>query len=523
MSTEPVGGWRSYDTGPQVNSGGGLAAKGGAVVTVIAPRDRRDIQGLIATGYGHLDHAGFLFLRVSDGARARDWLRALIPQVTTAERWPKDADGRKDRPPRPLNLAFSSSGFAALGLPEESLAGFSTEFVAGMPSRASVLGDWGDSDPNNWELGGPTNPALHMLAIVHGADDDAVYRRLAQLKASCDGAGIEEVTTERGERAPRSREHFGFAADGISEPLIEGLQEADQPGTSAVKTGEFVLGYRNEFGVYPASPAVHQAHDRHGMLPPFPDEALPDCRDFGRNGTYLVYRKLLQDVAGFWRFVQEICSQPPVDPAVRAVQMRLVASKFMGRWPSGAPLVMAPHRDDLALGTRNDFLYRPTDEDGLACPVGAHIRRANPRDSLKRVRDTAADSIKSSNQHRILRRGVPFGPPLFAPATIENGGVPVDLQHDDAPRGLHFVALNADPKRQFEFIQQTWINNPSFNGLYDNKDPILGDNDGSGNMTIQRRPVRATVRGIPRFVSVRGGAYWFVPSISALRYLAECG
>ncbi len=200
--------------------------------------------------------------------------------------------------------------------------------------------------------------------------------------------------------------------------------------------------------------------------------------------------------------------------------MVALAAKLMGRWPSGAPLVLAPDADDPALGGANLFLYRPTDPDGFACPVGSHIRRANPRDAFRRIADTAEESIRTSNQHRILRRSINYGEPLFPKQDLENGRAPVDLEDDGQPRGLHFMAINTDIQRQFEFIQETWLNNGTFNGLYDNKDPFIGDNDGTGTMTIQRQPVRHRVRDLPRFVHVRGGAYLFLPSITALRFLA---
>src|SRR5205807_6737033 len=174
-------------------------------------------------------------------------------------------------------------------------------------------------------------------------------------------------------------------------------------------------------------------------------EALPGCGDLGRNGSYLVYRKQHMDVAGFWGFIQRNAR----DGGGEGLEARMawLASRLMGRWTSGAPVVLTPHTDDPAMADDNGFLYRPTDMSGYACPFGAHIRRANPRDSLVRVDDTGHQSVESSNEHRIIRRGVSYGSPLFPVDQVAPGRAPVDLVDDGQPRGLHFLAVNADIKR----------------------------------------------------------------------------
>jgi deferrochelatase/peroxidase EfeB len=490
-----------------------------SAVAPIPPEDRRDIQGLVTTGFGHLSHAGFLFLRITEPAAARRWLGEVLDHVSSAAPWPTDAAGAKRRPRQTLNVATSFPGLEALGLPDETLTSFPIEFTVGMASRTAILGDSGPSAPCSWELGGPANPPLHLLLIVHGASEHHVGTRLDQLVSGA--SGVESVALERGARVARSREQFGFAADGLSEPEIAGLRRP-RPDQAVVPAGEFLLGHRNAFGVYPVSLIVDAGRDPGATLPPLPEGALPAYRDFGRNGTFLVYRKLAQDVAGFWSYVSDACrpsadgGDAPSEPA-----MRRLAAKLMGRWPSGAPLVMTPDEDDPALGTRNDFLYLPTDAAGLACPVGAHIRRANPRDSLQRLHDPGSESLRSVAQHRILRRGIRYGDSLLPPEAIEKGRVPVGLTDDGHDRGLHFLAVNADTQRQFEFIQQSWLNNPAFNGLFDNKDPLLGDNDGTGHMNIPAAPVRQRIGGVPRFVTVRGGGYWFMPGLRALRFLTR--
>jgi Dyp-type peroxidase family len=483
-------------------------------MTVLSQEDRQEIQGILTTGFGHLRVAGFVFVRFADPAGGRAWLADLVPQVTTAAPWDVDDNGDKRKPGATLNVAFTFPGLVTLGLPPRTDETFPTEFAVGMAQRAAVLGDSGDSAPENWEIGGPRNEDLHALLIVYALDDAALDARLDELRATF-GAAVVEVASERGARTDRSREHFGFASDGISQPTIQGVRSEDaEPSPWVIRTGEFILGHLNELGLYPRSPAVAVADDPHGVLPRFPEEALPDYRDLGRNGTYLVYRKLRQDVAGFWRFLQDTLEARPAE-------MLATAAKLMGRWPSGAPLVLAPDADDPALATSNDFMYRLSDEVGHSCPVGAHVRRANPRDALKKIADSAEESIRTSNQHRLLRRGIPYGSALFPEERIEDGNAPVDLETDGAERGLQFFAINADTKRQFEFVQQTWLNNPTFAGLHANKDPIVGDNAGDGQMVVQRNPVRRHVNNIPRFVAVRGGAYLFIPSMAALRFLSR--
>jgi deferrochelatase/peroxidase EfeB len=488
---------------------------------LLSDEDRADIQGLLTTGYGHLGHAGFLLVRFADPGPARDWLRDLLPQITTAEPWEKTEAGEKLKPNATLHLAFTYDGLVALGLPAETQATMPTEFVVGMAARAPVLGDHGESAPARWEIGGPDNPPVHAMLIVHAVDVETLTARFAELRQGLAASGVEPIAEDQvGKRQPRSREQFGFANDGISEPGIEGLRKEDTPSPWVLRRGEFILGHVNETGLYPQSPSVAATHDPNGVLAPFPLGALPSCRDFGRNGTFLVYRKLRQHVAEFWRFIQSSCDPDMDDGGGHERAMLRMAAKFMGRWPSGAPLTVSPEDDDPSLADFNEFMYRASDERGFGCPVGAHIRRANPRDSLKRVKDPPEESIASVNQHRIIRRGISFGEPLFPPERIEQGRAPVDLDDSGGVRGLHFVALNANTKLQFEFIQQTWLNNPTFDGLNGEKDPVLGDNDGTAHMTIPQRPVRRRVADVQRFVTVMGGAYYFMPSVRAMRFLA---
>ena len=451
----------------------------------ITAAEHADIQGVVLNGYGHLKCTRFLFLQIGDAAGARRWLADLLPQITTAARRPKDAP----KPETALNIAFTYAGLQRLELPPDALAQFPRELQEGMAAgeRSRVLGDTGDSDPQHWDLGGPGTPEFHALLMLYGRDDDVILAGTPALEAQCAANGLTEVFRQDTGRIS-NKEPFGFH-DGIAQPFLAGSPGAPIPGEIPINAGEFLLGYRNGYDTMPPSPTV------------------PGGRDFGRNGTYLIFRKLAQDVGGFWRFLEDQTRQADGSPD-EAGKVRL-AAKIVGRWPDGAPLVLAPDSDNPALDATdisNDFRYMPTDPDGLACPIGAHIRRSNPRDSLL---PTPARSLVIANRHRLIRRGRHYED--HRADAVEGNGV----EH-----GLCFLALNADIQRQFEFIQQTWINSPKFRGLYDNKDPLVGDNDGTGHMSIPGLPVRRRINNLPRFVRVRGGGYFFLPGLSALRFLA---
>jgi Dyp-type peroxidase family len=249
-----------------------------------------------------------------------------------------------------------------------------------------------------------------------------------------------------------------------------------------------------------------------GALPR--DPAGSGRADLGRNGTYLVVRQLRQDVAGFWRYL-ESATRHPDGSADAAAKIRLGA-RLVGRWPGGAPLVLSPDRDDPALSSATDFGYYAADPDGLRCPIGAHVRRTNPRDSLD-PDPGSQKSIDIGNRHRLLRRGREYGP--VASADQLASGV-----DDGIERGLHFLCLSANIARQFEFIQHTWVNNPKFSGLYQDADPLVAARrDGADCFTIPGQPVRTRLTALPQFVTTRGGAYFFLPGLKALRYLAGLG
>jgi Dyp-type peroxidase family len=278
---------------------------------------------------------------------------------------------------------------------------------------------------------------------------------------------------------PTGRTSFGFK-DGIGQPAVEG---SGIPGSNSrerpIKAGEFLLGYPDETG----------------SLPPMPTPEV-----LGRNGTYIVFRKLHTRVAAYRRYLRERASS-------REEEARLGA-KMVGRWHSGAPLALSPDHDDPQLGAdparNNDFDYH-YDLRGFKCPAGAHARRANPRDALDQ------EGSVNVRLHRMIRRGTSYGPML--PEGV--------LEDDGVDRGIIFVFVGAHLKRQFEFVKTQWINDGIFIGAPAEKDPLAGPNDSSGMFTIPQQPIRRRLQGLPPLIVTRGGEYCYVPGLRALRWLAE--
>lgn len=476
-----------------------------------AELERRDIQGIVLSGYGHLHCASYVLLRVADATSARGWLGRLTGDITTAEVKQEGAS---------VNIAFTERGLARLGLHADTLSTFSRAFREGMATehRSRILGDADENAPANWDWGGTDDNAPDILLMLFGYDETALNELIGRQRAGFAAGGIVELRTLGAGRQPDSREHFGFA-DGMGQPAIEGSPQAAKAlPRNLIKPGEVLFSYQNDYGKPADGPLVAPALDPERLLPDAPpfDETQAATtadaattallRDLGRNGTYLVFRQLAQHVSDFWLFLDEATRRPDGQED-RAAAVRM-ASKFVGRWPNGAPLVKSPDADDPALSNDDDFGYYERDPHGFKCPIGSHIRRSNPRDSLGPDPQTA---LSSANRHRLLRRGRSYG------------HRPLNPRVDDGdPRGLHFICLNSDIERQFEFVQLTWINNPVFGGLSGEVDPIIGHLDkGDAMMTVPADPLRTRVHNLKRFVTVRGGAYFFLPGIKALRYLAS--
>lgn len=434
------------------------------------------IQGLVLFAYSAEPVAAYLYAAFPPGARPNAWLAATLPEVSTADQ--RAAERR-------LNVAFTAPGLARLGLGDEALATFPRELLHGMghPLRARVLGDEGPNAPDRWAFGGPRTPEIHAFVALFARDDGALAElRDAQVARLAAHGGV-VVHEDRARVA--DHEPFGFR-DGIEQPHVEGSNRTRRAHEIEVPAGEFVLGRRNAYDELP---------------PP------PRCDGFalGENGTYLVVRKLAQDVAGFWSTMLERAT--PRGDARAAIAL---ASRIVGRWPSGAPVVTYPDADVGETFAR-DFGYHDVDAKGARCPLGAHVRRANPRDSLP---PSPEESKKAMARHRVLRRGRKYGPPT--PHDVAARARP-----GPAERGIVFIAVNASIRRQFEFIQQTWVNNPKFAGLYDERDPLASTIDAERRFTLQGEPARRRELALPAFVTVRGGGYFFVPSRAALAWLAR--
>jgi Dyp-type peroxidase family len=414
--------------------------------------------------------ATYIVLRIDDRKAGRELMRWLGAVVTSAA-----------NPTSPLadtwvSVALTHQGLKALGVPQDSLDSFAWEFRQGMAARAKELGDTGESSPENWEkpLG---TPDVHVVLVAVSPDAQQLELSIERArKAYRELPGITAIWRQDCHALPTETEPFGFR-DGISHPAIEGsgihgTNTKEQP----LKAGEFVLGYRDEMGgIQTTRPEV-----------------------LGRNGTYIVFRKLRQRVAEFRQYLKTNSTSPEDE--------ELLAAKMMGRWRSGAPLALCPFHDDPELGAdrrrNNNFLYEEDDPAGFKTPGGSHIRRANPRDA------SVAGVVRL---HRMIRRGTAYGPLL-----------PVGVLEDDgADRGLMFAFVGAHLGRQFEFVQSQWINDGVFFGAGGDKDPIAGSNDEGDSFTVPRRPVRKRLQGVPRFVVTRGGEYCFMPGLRALRWLAD--
>jgi Dyp-type peroxidase family len=452
-----------------------------------------DIQGLVLSGYASQRFASYLFLTIRDDADPHAWLAATSRKVTGAANFDRHRNIS-------INIAFTYKGLMRLGLGKETLTTFPLEFTEDMsdPSRAQMLGD----DPKTWIWGRPDH-RIHVLLMLFGRDRELLSELLTAERQATAGI-VEEVFVIESEMFPAApgsklnHEHFGFV-DGLAQPDILGYRPekhgANGPGNK-IRPGEFILGYENEyFGQVTASPHLH--------APDFDPAQLLREGDLGRNGSYLVARQMEQDVAGFWEMIRAQCKQADRAPNLQAEEA--LAAKIMGRWRDGTPIAVSPDHDGMDPVRLNNFGFAK-DTNGYNCPLGAHIRRANPREMLLSHKKNSITTVK---RHRMIRRGRPYG------ARIADRYIP-----DGGTRGLLFLALNANIERQFEFLQNAWISSPNFAGLYDEADPILGGRtESSGRFTVPKFPVREQRSGIASHVSIKGGAYFFMPGLAALRYL----
>ncbi len=414
----------------------------------------------------------YLLLRIEDRADGRELIRRLHRVVNPA--------GAADTPDdTSLTVAFTYHGLKALGVPQASLDSFAPEFREGMAARAAVLGDVGESAPNHWET--PLGTAdVHVAIAVLSSDEDQLQAAAERARrAQAELPGVELIWRQDCYQLATGRTSFGFK-DGIGQPSVEGSGRAPtNPRERPLKAGEIVLGYPDETG----------------ELPPMPSPEV-----LGRNGTYVVFRKLHTKVAAYRSYLRA--------RAASRGEEDLLGAKMVGRWQSGAPLALSPDQDDPELGSdprrNNDFLFAD-DPRGFKCPVGAHARRANPRDALDQ------EGSVDVRLHRMIRRGTSYGP-MLPDGVVEDDGI---------DRGIVFVFAGAHLKRQFEFVKTQWLNDGIFIGAPLESDPLVGPHDESSGFTIPQRPIRRRLQNLPPFVVTRGGEYCFAPGLRALRWLAE--
>ncbi len=444
----------------------------------VSDEDLADIQGNVLRAYDN-DHVAHLLVAVRDPRAGRCLLRDLHGRVTTATPW--------ERPPRvTTNVAVTFAGLHVLEVSGDVLDDFPVAFRQGV-RRAPMLGDREQSHPDEWTVGF-RDDEVHLVVTLTAWQADHLDDALGELTQRLEGdEHLDLLVTQQAERFGDRCEHFGFV-DGIAQPRLAGIDRRGTPTTGTphphhwepLPIGEFVLGHR----------------DAEGVRSPAPGGA------WGRNGSYVVIRKLRQDVAAFRSLVEDVGVGYPGGATE-------LAAKIVGRWQDGTPLAASPDGPDPAIAADparvNDFRFGD-DEAGERCPVGSHVRRVNPRDG-------AGVGGSMTTRHRMIRRGVPYGPRLDADARDDDG----------EDRGLVFVCFVADIERQFEFVQRHWVNDGDVLGAGHDADPLVGRPQPNARFKVPGRD------GAPPYllpleqplVAVRGSLYLFQPGLRALRRLAD--
>ncbi len=490
-------------------------------VQVEMPLELNEIQGNVVAGFNK-DYASFLFFALPDvQAQARAWLADLADEVATAEEVKQFNDlfrairsrrrGREGVAEAAwMNLAFTHEGLRKLGVAESELGQFPAEFREGMRNRKDIIGDVGDNDPDRWPNGLGRRP-IHALMVVAADSIEDLNREVLYFIRHAVSHELSLVFQQDGmtRRDTPGHEHFGFR-DGVSQPGIRGLTASTYPNSpgegdpnrDVVSGGEFVLGYPRQKPLAP-NPSTSDPND--DPLNPQPEWTL--------NGSYLVFRRLQQDVKGF----QDFLTAEAAKPENKSVD--LFAAKLVGRYRSGAPLAGA---NDAAVdpGTTNpDVLHKTkinafvysTDPDGTQVPRAAHIRKAYPRDQQ-------VSEKEQGERPRIIRRGIPFG------QSFRHGNPPESPFGADPPfpndRGLCFVCYQRSIRDQFERIQCDWVNEGSIPERGDGVDPVASQASSERSIRIPGAaddPVKLP----QQWVTTTGGEYFFSPSISALKQLSS--
>lgn len=471
-----------------------------------------DIQGDILIGL-QKDAEVFLFFEIEDVSAFKVMLPALAALVTSCEktmeregviRRAKASQSNARLDLLGLNIGFTAAGLGKLLGDENFGDGTDVDpaFLEGAPERADSLGD----DTDIW-LEGFTSGRIDGVLLVTGPEPTKAEAHAATILQAL-GNTVSQVYAETGKTRPqRGHEAFGFL-DGVSQPGIRGLTQPQNPmdpeqglpGQDLIHPGEFVFGYPGQ-----ADPEVEPEATKE-MVGPVAEPPLPWMRD----GSYMVFRRLEQKVLTFRAFLEEEAANLGMDKG-------LLAARMVGRWPSGAPLVLAPLQDDFGLGAdkmaNNDFEFLGPDPMQRRCPYAAHIRKTYPRDDINEA---------GVQTRRLRRAGIPFG---------EEVDEETETRDAEGSRGLMFVCYQTSITDQFEFVQNAWANNPDFvfgktrpNGgsVRPGHDPIIGqvaDNQRTMDEPIPNYPVgdqRSALGMTQRFVNATGAAYFFMPSISAL-------
>ena len=415
-----------------------------------------------------------VILSVEDARAGREALRRLTPYIDSAAGWRIAANAW-------LGIGISYTGLQTLGVPRESLESFPEAFRVGMAARAKQLGDEGVNDPKNWDPPFGTSQ-VHIGVTAFSDSEEKRRRALTIARKQYEGlSGVQVLLIQDFGAQPGDLNPLGYK-DGIDQPPIEGDVDPLPGQGRPIRAGEFILGYPGEAGV--------------PLRMPQPDV-------LGRNGSFVGLRKYQSRVGAFNRFLHA--------HGATEEERELLAAKLVGRWRSGAPLTLAPDVDNPALGAdphrNNDFDYA-RDSRGRQAPLGCHIRRMNPRDTeLTRLTDV--------NIHRLIRRGTTYGPPYDPNA--------LSVEADEIPRGVYFLFISAKAMATMEFLQQEWINEGNFIGVGSERDPIIGlqGQEEEATFTIPRDPVRRRIHGIETFNVLRGGEYFFMPSLSALKWISS--
>jgi Dyp-type peroxidase family len=515
----------------------------------------QEIQGNILGGFNK-DHQMLIFLKITQVAAAKQWLRTIEPYIATAAEVIKFNQLFKSTRERRygqegtvrstfINLAFTYDGLKKLTPDADQFT--DTAFKDGLHKRSASLGDPTDPSaaghPSQWVIGAAHN--VPDLLIIVGSDDQPRLEETVQWLEASLCMGLEVMYKQAGEGLPGGKEHFGFK-DGISQPGIRGrLPEAPhafltpreakdettgeidinkgKPGQDVLHAGEFVFGYPTQIG--------EPDPNREGLnITPGPIAVAGPA--WATNGSYLVFRRLRQDVKGFQSFIKSTATTLSItNPAFAGITLEKLGAKFVGRWASGAPILNAPDRDDPKLSNDLDFEFEAADPKGLRCPFAGHIRKTYPRDM---ERDFGLNE-SSTQTHRLLRRGIPYGKPYM-------GGCPVhpdrlldtvttwwDSIVKNAPtdRGLLFLAYQTSIERQFEFVTNAWVNNPNFPDPDSGHDPILGQSQDpttrDRTMVLQaENPANNASIPLPTdWVIPTGGGDFFTPSLSGIKYLGQ--